>query len=394
MSFAFIATTIFIILIGIALYKYFSKSNQPIPVPPEEPVHQPSKPQPKQTKEQAKREMKRQLEELKKKLQMPMETAENYLNVGNTLPICLSFDPSGKYFIVCCKNRQQILYEVNGIPQNGAGKQRYHITDDAVIDCSLFRDDQDHLELAVALTREKSIRSFKLNETSNKSAPGQFTVLNAGNLTIDRIQVSPDTTFVAALGDETFLRVFQPDGKLLFGKDTSQMRNTEITVSSNSEFVTVSSYTSEIVVYGIVRDKKTNAPKNVVKAFTFSGHKNSIQTVDFDRNSLYLASGSKDHSYAYWLAPERWNEGDICRKQWTGSLSEPILIIKACPTMPLVACLTETGKLYFVDKSGIKKVVENAHNAGVNRMYWDPSGRYILVLSFNSQFIYAYSNPL
>lgn len=387
-----------IAIVGLAVYflliKPKSNSKQHhMPKEEEKPVVEEKQITTREQKEQAKKELQKQKQKQQLKSSQPIETAERYINFGNTTPICISFDPTGKYFIVPCKNRQQILFDVEGIDRNANGKQRYRLVDDTVVDCSLFINEANKPEVALALDRGKSIQSFVLIEGTNKFETGKFNVPNAGKLTVDKIKVSHDQSFVATLGDETYVRIFLPNGNPVFGKNTSQMNNTEISVSCNSELVAASSYTSEIVVYGVDRDR-SDVPAKVTKAFTFSGHKNSIQTIDFDLKQLFIASGSKDCKYGFWLAPSRWREGDICRLQWSGDLQEPISLIRICPTKELVAIITEKGKLYFCDKSGIKKTVEIAHNAKPTHMEWEPNGKWVLVLSIYSQFIYAYSNPL
>ena len=347
----------------------------------------------KQEKEKEKEQHKQHNQHQSTKALKPMETAEKHLCVGNTTaPICLSFEPTGKYLIVCCKNRQQVLFEVSGIENNAPGKQRYRLTNDSVIDCSLFINQNNNVEVALALDRGKSIESYELVVNSNKFNKGFINIENAGKLTVDKIKVAPDLSFVAALGDETYVRVFHPNGGLLFAKDTSQMHNTEISVSSNSELVAASSYTSEIVVYGVDRDR-TDVPIKVSKAFTFSEHKNSIQSIDFDRKTMMIASGGKDCKYNLILAPLRWREGDIARPQWSGTLPEPILIVRLNPIKQLIACLTESGKLYFCDSQGIKKTVEVAHNCSATIMEWEPNGKWVVVASLASPFIYAYECP-
>lgn len=387
-----------IIICGLAIYFFIikpkSKSNQQSEsAKDKKPIIEEKQISSKEQKEQSKKELQKQKQKQQLKSSQPMETAERYMNVGNTTPISISFDPTGKYFIVPCRNRQQILFDVDGIDKNANGKQRYRLTDDMVVDCSLFINDANKPEVALALDRGKSIQSFVLIEGSNKFEPGKFNVPNAGKLTVDKIKVAHDQSFVAALGDETYIRVFLPNGNPVFGKDTSQMKNTEISVSCNSELVAASSFTSEIVVYGVDRDR-SDVPAKVTKAFTFSGHKNSIQSIDFDLKQLFVASGSKDCKYGFWLAPTRWREGDVCRLQWSGSLPDPVFLIRICPTSELLAIITEKGKLYFCDKSGIKKTVEIAHNAKPTHMEWSPNGKWVVVLSIHSPFIYAYSNPL
>ncbi|OHT11988.1 hypothetical protein TRFO_18373 [Tritrichomonas foetus] len=393
------------ILLGIAVAVYFffvkndkkgtSKSNSKNSHPNNNQSNNSQKNSMKEEKKEDKKEDKiKQTKQQKQQKQQskPMETAEHYMTVGNTIPICMSFEQTGEYFVVACRNRQQILFEVNGIDKNAPGKQRYRLTDDTVVDCSFFTNNSKQLEVAFALDRSKSIQSFVLIPNSNKFENGQINIPNAGKLTVDKIQVAPDQSFVAALGDETYIRVFHPNGTHLFAKDTSQMRNTEITVSSNSELVSASSYTSEIVVYGIDRDR-SDVPSKVTKAFSFSEHKNSIQTLDFDRKTMLIASGSKDCKYNVWLAPLRWREGDIARLQWSGTLPEPIFLIRMCPTSQMVACVTENGKLYFCTKEGIQKTVDVAHNMGVADIKWSPDGRFVVVMSHGSQFLYAFERP-
>ncbi|KAH0791768.1 transducin beta-like protein 2 [Histomonas meleagridis] len=383
-----IVTLILLGLGSFVLYSFFVKKPKPVEKEENKEIKQEKEKNQKPPKSQ------KQAKNIQQKKQRGTEilpTAEKVINLGNSTPSCLAFDPKLPYFIVPTQNRQILLYSNSVIEKGGSPTQRYQFKDDKIIDCSICNPDKKP-QIVLALDRSRKVVSFYYDPKSSKLQNGDYNIENAGQLTVDKIAAAPDGSFVSVLSDETNIRLFHQNGSSLYGKNTSQMHNYEIGVSYNSEFVAVSSYTSEIVVYGVERDRSEN-PNKVLKAFTFSGHSNSINTIDFHPKSLLIASGSKDCKYNVWLAPDRWREGDIARLQWSGNVGEPISIIRINPVDNTLAIITESGKLLFCRKDEVVKTVETPHDHKVSLMRWSPDGKWVLVASLTSSFIYAYSNP-
>jgi hypothetical protein len=144
------------------------------------------------------------------------------------------------------------------------------------------------------------------------------------------VRVAPDNSFVCVLGDDTYIRVFHPSGGQLFAKDTAQMHNSEIAVSSNSELLVASSYTSDVVVYGVERNR-AEVPVKVVRGCAIGNHTNSVETVDFDRKTMIVATGGKDCRFNIFQAALRWREGEDARLRWSGHTPAPVLKIRVAP---------------------------------------------------------------
>ena len=367
------------------LYAFLVKKRKPVEKEKEE-IKQEKELKPLKPKKQLKNPFPK-----KQKAPEALSTAEKVINLGNATPSCLAFDPKLPYFIVPTQNRQIFLFSNSVIENGGNPIQKYQFKDDKIIDCSITNPDKNP-QIVLALDRSKKVVSFYYDPSSPQLRLGDFNIEKAGQFTVDKVAASPDGTFVSVLTDETNIRLFHPNGSSLYGKNTSQMHNYEIGVSSNSEFVAVSSYTSEIVVYGVERDR-SGVPNKVVKAFTFSGHTNSINTIDFHPMSLLIAAGSRDGKYSVWLAPERWREGDVVRRQWSGDAGEPVAIIRVNPADSTLAAVTDSGRLVFCRKEGIVKTVENPHSHQISHLQWSPDGKWVLVASMTSPYIYAYSNP-
>jgi WD40 repeat protein len=242
----------------------------------------------------------------------------------------------------------------------------------------------------LALDKYKSVQSFRIDPESTNFTAGRVSIPNSMKHTVDKVRMAPDSSWVAVLGDETHIKVFHLNGTQLFGKDTSQMSNTELSVSSNSELLAVSSFTSDIVAYGVDRDR-SDVPRKVLKAFVVGGHENSIITIDFDAKTMLLATGGKDGRYNVWLSPLRWREDDIARIQWSGSIDEAIDKIRIRPGGNHVAVLGVSGVLRIIGKKGVVKEVKKAHNCVVSHMEWSPDGKWVLICSMKSPFIYAYA---
>jgi WD40 repeat protein len=244
--------------------------------------------------------------------------------------------------------------------------------------------------VVLALDKSKSIQSFQIDPTSSNFTRGRISIPNAMKYTVDKVRMAPDGSWVAVLGDETYVKVFHLDGTLLFAKDTRQMANTELSVSSNSELVAASSFTSDVVVYGIDRDR-SDIPRKVQKAFVIGQHENSISTIDFDPKTLRLATGGKDRKYNVWLSPIRWREGDVAKLEWSGSVDAAIDKIRICPGGEIIAVLTVNGILRMIGKNGVVKELKTVHSSVVSHMEWSPDGKWIVVASMKSPFLYGYS---
>ena len=53
----------------------------------------------------------------------------------------------------------------------------------------------------------------------------------------------------------------------------------------------------------------------------------------------------------------------------------------------------ENGELLFVRKEGVVKKVEVAHQQTPSDVQWTRDGKWVVVISTSSQFIYGYTNP-
>jgi hypothetical protein len=301
---------------------------------------------------------------------------------------------------VACRNRQQFLFSIAGLTPGQTTKvqQRYKLTEDTVCDCAFVTCPAGDVEVALGLDRGRDIRSFVLNPSSTKFAPGRIEIHQAMKYSILQVRVAPDASFVAVLGDETYIRLFQADGTHLFAKETSQQQNYELAVSSNSELVGASSYTSEAVIYGVDRDRR-GVPARVTKAFTLSDHRNSVHTIDFDSKTMIAVTGGKDRKFNVFQMPLSWREQIGPKLIWSGS-TEPhdIALVRIAPGGDTIAILFAGGALAFCKKKdGMVKTVDLAHNALENaedaRMAWDASGSWLFLGSLASPFIYAYENP-
>lgn len=386
---AVVITAVAILAVAIV---YFIKSRPQKPPPPAKTTPNPA---PETQKREKKQEKQRKQQPQKPRGPQPLATAERVINLGNTTPLCISFENGNDYFVVCCRNRQQILYSVSAFESGTTTcHQRYtNMIDDTVIDSDFIRTPSGEYELVLGLDRLRAVHSFILDPNSSKFRQGNVDISSAAKQTVDKVRIAPDASFITTLGDDTHVRVFHPNGTLIFGRETGQMRNTELTVSSNSEFITVGAFSKALVVYGVQRDR-AGAPTKVVKAFTLSGHTNSVETVDFDSKSLRVATGGKDKRYNVAMSPERWNEGDdIPKPLWAGEVSEPIKIIRISPGGDTLAILLENGELLFVRKEGVVKKVEVAHQQTPSDVQWTRDGKWVVVISTSSQFIYGYTNP-
>jgi WD40 repeat protein len=330
----------------------------------------------------------------------PLATAEVVFNLGPTFPLSFSLDSSGRYLFVACNNRQQLLFSIANLTSGQPTKvlQRYKLTEDTVCDCAFVSRASGDVEVALGLDRDREVRSFVLIPTSTKFTPGPIAIRQATKYSILQVRVAPDASFVAVLGDDTYIRLFQADGTHLFAKDTSQQRNYELAVSSNSELVGVSSYTSEAVIYGVDRDRK-GVPARVTKAFTLSDHRNSVHTIDFDSKTMIAVTGGKDRKFNVFQTPLSWREQVDPKLIWSGS-TEPddIVLVRIAPGGETIAILLAGGTLAFcTKKGGIVKTIEFAHNVLENpadaKMAWEASGRWVFLGSAASPFIYAYENP-
>jgi hypothetical protein len=327
----------------------------------------------------------------------PLESAELVFNVGSTTPITITVDPRGEFLFVPCHNRQQLLFSIAKFenPTQNRVVQRYKLAEDTIADCTFVRN-KDECEIVAALERDHAIRSYVIDTASARSRPGLFQADEVCKYQIVQVRMPPDNAYIVVLADETYIRVYRPNGVHIFGKDTSQMHNQEIAVSSNSELLAASSYTSDIVVYGMERDR-SDVPVKVVKACTLGQHTNSIETIDFDRKTMVVATGGKDSKFNVFQAPLRWREGEDARLKWSGTTTSPILKIRVAPGGNMIAILLADGSLVLRKQEGIVKTVACAHSVPITgesvRLEWHPNGKWVFIAMINSPFIYGYSAP-
>jgi WD40 repeat protein len=329
----------------------------------------------------------------------PLTTADLVFNIGSTQPITFAIDPRGQFMFVACRNRQQLLFSIENFdtPNYGRVLQRYKITDDTISDCTFVRNSSGGSEIVAGLDRGHSVRSFVIDPSSAKSAPGSFQADNVCKFQIAQVRVAPDNSFVCVLGDDTYIRVFHPSGNQLFAKDTAQMHNSEIAVSSNSELLVASSYTSDVVVYGVERNR-AEVPVKVVRACAIGNHTNSVETVDFDRKTMIVATGGKDCRFNVFQAPLRWREGEDARLRWSGTTPAPVLKVRIAPGGSTIAILLADGSLAFHQQGTPVKTIACVHNAitkGEDAIIeWHPNGKWIFVGALASPFIYGYAIPV
>jgi hypothetical protein len=324
--------------------------------------------------------------------------ADVLFNLGSAVPITFSIDPLGEYMIVPCHKRQQLLFAVKSLEPGERTRplRRYKMTDDTIIDCALVRGEGSALLAVAGLDRRKAVASFALDLAADRSAPGAFAGERAAAYDLQRIAAVRDGSLVAVLSDATYVRVYNAAGRQIFGRDTAQVRNTEIAVSADGELFAASSYTSDIVVYGVERDRAENC-KKAVKAFTLGYHTNSAHTIDFARRSRLVATGGKDNTYAVAATPADWREGLDPRRRFTGKTDRGILLVRLAPVAETLAVLLEDGTIAFYRQDGLVKKLEQAVPATAKpedvRMAWHPTEPWLFVMIVNAPYIYAYATP-
>lgn len=341
---------------------------------------QPAKQQPAQTT-QKKATQKQQQESY-------LSSAEYVINLKQ-YPLCVAC--SGNHFFVPLRNRQQFLFTNDSITEKKTPVHRFNLYADEMIDCQIFSE--NILLVVAALDREKSIISFEIDPQTYVNKKGPIFVANAQKSYIKQVRVAPDRTWLATLGDETYIRFFSPNGKSLYANDSHQMKNEELSVSSDSQFAALSSFTSDVLVYGISRDRK-DIPTKVSRAFTISNHKNSINSINFHPKENLLISGGEDKKINIFRPPkEDWDRGNDAAKVLTECYFEqPIQIVRFNPVDPeKIAILFKNGEMIIWKNQKTVKTINQVHDSDVTHVEWTGDGKFILVLSTESQFIYAYS---
>ena len=325
----------------------------------------------------------------------PMEEAEFSVYIGNTTPNSFSFSDDGKYFIVACNNRQNVLFEASSLTSKKNPIQRYKFVDDQVVAIDLINRDDGLYEAVCGLDRARGIKSFIVNPKDAKTRDGIFDVPNAAKMGITQLKVSRDHQYVIAFNDETYISAFNPNGTMIIKNDSHQMKNYEMSRSSDSNFFALSSYTSEVIVIGVKRGKD-GLPNKATKAFTVAGHKNSIVSIDFHPKEKKLITGSIDGHFNIWTTPQRWEEGDDFIKQiesYAVEKEEQIKMVRQNPANDIIAVLMPTNVLYFYEKGKLLKTIPKVHSLDVAQLEWTPDGKYIVALSTGSCFLYAFSCP-
>lgn len=329
-----------------------------------------------------------------KAIPRPLETAEHSIYIGATCPTCVSFSEDGKYFFVTCTNRKNLLFDIASLSEDKKPIQQLKLVDDTISAADVINDDSK-LEIVCGLDRSRSIQSFYVDPATGKSTPGSFNVQNANKTVINQLRVAKDHSYVVTFGDETYLSAFHPNGNAIIRNDSHQMHNYELSVSSDSNFFALSSYTSEIIALGMNRGKD-GLPSKAVKAFTVAGHKDSIVSIDFHPSQGLIATGSLDGHFNIVSTPLRWTEGDEqtkLLKSFETEGNEPVKLVRMNPVNEIIAVLTKSDKLFFYNDGKIIKKVEQPQSDAVNNMYWSPDGKHIVVLSTNSNYLYVYSTP-
>ncbi|EAY10888.1 hypothetical protein TVAG_012540 [Trichomonas vaginalis G3] len=327
-----------------------------------------------------------------KAIPRPMETAEHSIYIGSTCPTCVSFSEDGKYFLVTCTNRKNLLFDIQSLTTDKKPLHQLSFVDDTISTCDLINSGSK-LEAVCGLDRSRSIQSYYIDVATGKTSPGSFNVQGANKLIISQLRVAKDHSYVVTFGDETYLSAFLPNGRSIIRNDTHQMHNYELSVSSDSQFFAVSSYTSEIIALGMNLGKD-DLPSKATKAFTISGHSDSIVSIDFHQKQGLLATGSLDGHFNIVSTPALWKEGDDqtkILKSYETKDCEPVKYVRLNPVDDTIAVLTQSEKLFFYRDGKITKVVERPQSSTVDDMYWSPDGSRIVVLSSNSNYLYIFS---
>ena len=323
-----------------------------------------------------------------------MEGVEHSVFVGNTSPNYFSFSEDGKYLLVACSNRQNLLFESTTIETKKNPLHRIKFLDDQVIAVDFIQNNGKY-EAVCGLDRGRAIQSFVVDPQTGKFTPGSFNVPNAAKEGINQLKVSKDHSYVTIFCDQTYLSAFHPNGTPIIRNDSHQMKNYEMSCSSDSYFFALSSYTSEIVVLGI-KYGKDGLPQKAQKAFTLSGHKNSMVSVDFHPKLKQVCTGSLDGHFHIYSTPLRWTEGEDFTKQienYAVKNEEQIRMVRQNPVDDTIAVLTQKEVLYFYRKGQLVKTVERPHSSVISQLEWSPDGKYIVALTPSSCYLYAYNNP-
>jgi hypothetical protein len=374
---------------------YFSRHRRPAPPPAEQPAKPDAIPDDPPNGKKSREPKPRRPPVVAPR---PLDTADVVFNVGTTQPITFSIDPSGEYMIVPCRNRQQLLFSVKSVGDADRSRplHRFDLTEDTIADCGLTRDVDGALVVVAGLDRRKAVASFVLDLATGKSRPGKFLGEAAASYDVQRVAVGRGLAFVAVLGDDTFIRVYNESGRQIFARNTAQMRNTEIAVSAEAEFFAASSYMSDVVVYGVERDRAENCVK-AVKAFTLGYHKNSAHTIDFASRSRLVATGGKDNTFTVATTPVEWKQGQDPRRKFSGNTTRGILLVRLAPVAETVAVLLDDGAIVFYTQAGVAKKIEQAIPPPARpedvRMQWHPTEPWVFVMALTAPFIYAYAAP-
>jgi len=153
-----------------------------------------------------------------------------------------------------------------------------------------------------------------------------------------------------ARGDDTTVKFFNLRGKLLADMDTKQIRNYMLSVSSDSNFVAVANWMSEVKIFQVKRHKSTGMFEKAVQAMALKGHGKMVRSLKFGfhpSGRSHIVTASEDGTIALWDTAVRYEIGED-PKRLKSFKCGAFVAVALSPDGRMIAA-AKYGELHFFD---------------------------------------------
>lgn len=333
------------------------------------------------------------------------KTAEHPLLLGQLRAhedevISMTFSASGTAFATLGEDRTVRLYAAKEMTAKDVKPQRINLEDHG--DLVALSGDGSHLLLVLPLAvRSVRLFSLKKGKDGKPQAAKVRDIATKHKSEMKSICVANNNKyFLTCSESDTLVSLFNMQGEELTTVDTKKIKNNMASISPDSRFFTVGTFTGDVKIYEVATQKGSDswAFKGVVQAMNLvNGHSSSVNDLSFASDTKKLATCSKDGTWKMWNIDVRYAQKEDPKVLYSVKVGKPVEHIALSPDGSVVVISYE-GQLHFyaaADGSPIDSV-PRAHYAGerIRSLLWSPDSKFVASSAVKDRAVRLWKNPL
>jgi len=333
------------------------------------------------------------------------KTAEHPLLLGQLRAhedevISMTFSASGTAFATLGEDRTVRLYPAKEMTAKDVKPQRMNLEDHG--DLVALSGDGSHLLLVLPLAvRSVRLFSLKKGKDGKPQAAKVRDVATKHKSEMKSICVANNNKyFLTCSESDTLVSLFNMQGEELTTVDTKKIKNNMASISPDSRFFTVGTFTGDVKIYEVATQKGSDswAFKGVVQAMNLvNGHSSSVNDLSFASDTKKLATCSKDGTWKMWNIDVRYAQKEDPKVLYSVKVGKPVEHIALSPDGSVVVISYE-GQLHFYNAADGSPIdsVPRAHYAGerIRSLLWSPDSKFVASSAVKDRAVRLWKNPL